>query len=147
VTGRHGKGRPDGGRFAPQRHTEADSVELEGDDAITGSTERKRHARLPKTLSEVARCLDDGQEIVALGKQRFDDDWIVQRAAKNVVTEFAETANRLPIQFRENHPDVPWRAVLGMRNRVVHVYERTDPEIVWAALAFEFPAVRSELEL
>lgn len=147
MTGRHGKGRPEGGRFAPQRHSEADSVELEGDDAISGSAERKRHARLPTTLSEVARCLDDGQEIVGLGKRRFDDDWVVQRAAKNIVTEFAETVNRLPIQFRENHPGVPWRTILGMRNRVVHVYERTDPEIVWAALAVEFPTVRTELEL
>jgi len=147
VTSRHGKGRPDGGRFAPQRHTESDSVELEGDDALPGSAERKRLTRLPKTLSEVARCLDDGQKIVALGKQQFDDDWIVQRAAKNVVTEFAETANRLTDQFQKDHPGVPWRIILGMRNRVVHVYERTNPEIVWTALAVEFPAVRTELEL
>ncbi len=91
--------------------------------------------------------MNDGEVIVELGKQRFDDDWIVQRAARNVVTEFAETANRLPARFRKEHPGVPWQLIFGMRNRVVHVYEHTDPEIVWGVLDTEFPAVRSELGL
>lgn len=109
--------------------------------------DRKRQNRLAQTVAEATTCLDDARQLVALGKHRFDDDRLVRRAAKNIVTEFAETTIRLPVQFREDHRDVPWRAIGGMRNRVVHVYENTDPEIIWAVLEDEMPKIRLSLDL
>lgn len=84
---------------------------------------------------------------MALGKRRFDDDWLVRRAAKNIVTELAETTTRLPIRLQDDHPDVPWRAIAGMGTRVVHAYQGTDHEIVWAVLEEELPKLRLSLDL
>lgn len=103
--------------------------------------------RLAETLTQIRVCLDDADQLVLLGKQRFDDDWVVRRAAKNLVTEFAETANRLPEAFKAERPDIPWRAISGMRNRIVHVYENSDPETIWAVLQVELPKIRTSLDL
>ncbi len=126
-----------GGRFTLEVRAEAEG-ELSGPD-------RYREERLAETLAEIGVCLSDGAELVSMGKQRFDSDWLVRRAAKNIVTEFAETANRLPKLFKQAHPETPWKAISGMRNRVVHVYENTDPEIVWNVLTNDFPAIRRQL--
>lgn len=91
--------------------------------------------------------MDDAGVLVADGKELYDSNWMAKRAAKNIVTEFAETANRLPDHFKETHPTVPWSEIRGLRNRVVHDYEATDTEMVWRVLAVEFVVIRNQLGL
>lgn len=33
--------------------------------------------------------------------------------------------------FIEQHPDIPWRGMRGMRNRIAHGYFDVNPEVVW----------------
>lgn len=124
------------GRFTPRPSTAGDVADPE--DLLP-------EERLAVTLREVGVCLRDGEELVGLGRDRFDGDWVVGRAARNVVTELAETATRLRDRFKDEHPDIPWRAIAGMRNRVVHAYEHADPEIVWNVLTHDLPAIRRRL--
>jgi uncharacterized protein with HEPN domain len=91
--------------------------------------------------------MDDGRALVAAGKDFYDSNWMSKRAAKNIVTEFAETASRLPASFKGQHPTVPWSEIRGLRNRVVRDYEATDTEIVWRVLSVEFVAIRDQLRL
>ena len=69
--------------------------------------------------------MDDAGVLVADRKELYDSNWMAKRAARNIVTEFAGTANRLPDHFKETHPTVPWSGIRGLRNRVVHDYEST----------------------
>lgn len=80
-----------------------------------------------------------------MGRQHFDDDWLTRRAAKSIVTELAERANRLPGAFKRRHPQVPWRAITGMRNRIVRVNVTADPDSVWHVLARELPVLAERL--
>lgn len=132
-------GNPAGGRFAPHVRPE---VEIEPTDS-----DGRREERLAETLAEMGVCLHDGAELVGMGRHRFDHDWLTRRAAKNIVTELAEAANRLPDRFKQERPEIPWRAINGMRNRVVHVYENADPEIIWNVLAGDFPTIRRHLDI
>ena len=91
--------------------------------------------------------MDDAEALVAYGKRSYGSSWMAKRAATNIVTEFAETANRLPETFRGQHPTVPWPEIRGLRNRVVHDHEATDTEIVWRVLSVEFVAIRDQLGL
>jgi uncharacterized protein with HEPN domain len=85
--------------------------------------------------------LDKGRLLVGLGKQRFDEDWIVQDAAINVVIQLAEDAKRLPKSFKEERSEIAWHKVVGMRNIVTHEYATVDPSVVWAALEHDFPTI------
>lgn len=80
-----------------------------------------------------------------LGKQRFDDDWIVRDAAVNVVIQLAEECKRLPKSFRDERRDITWRKVIGMRNIVTHEYVTVNMTIVWNALVDEFPKIDRSL--
>jgi uncharacterized protein with HEPN domain len=42
-----------------------------------------------------------------------------------------EAAKNLSPEFRAAHPTIPWRAIAGMRDRVVHEYFRTDTRRIW----------------
>lgn len=42
-----------------------------------------------------------------------------------------EAANRLPEEFKDEHPEVEWHRIRGFRNRIVHDYSGIDYDIVW----------------
>ncbi|MGN6388146.1 MAG: HepT-like ribonuclease domain-containing protein [Burkholderiaceae bacterium] len=46
----------------------------------------------------------------------------------------------------ERHPDVPWKQMTGMRNRIAHGYFDIDLDIVWATVQTALPALFRQLE-
>lgn len=45
--------------------------------------------------------------------------------------QIGELTNKLSQEFKEEHSEIPWRAIRGMRNVVAHEYGRIDVETVW----------------
>lgn len=45
--------------------------------------------------------------------------------------QIGELANKLSDAFKAEHPEIPWRAIRGMRNIVAHEYGNIDEETVW----------------
>jgi len=58
-----------------------------------------------------------------------------------------EAANRLPEDFRAQHPEIEWRKIIGLRNRIVHDYFNIDVEIVWEIIQKDLPNLKSKLSL
>jgi uncharacterized protein with HEPN domain len=59
-----------------------------------------------------------------------------------VVSQFAligEAATRLSTEFRDQHHLVPWSKIVGMRNRVVHGYDKIDWHLVWMTANRDIP--------
>ena len=45
--------------------------------------------------------------------------------------QIGELSNRLSPDFKTSHPEIPWRAIRGMRNIVAHEYGKIDEEVIW----------------
>ena len=45
--------------------------------------------------------------------------------------QIGELTNKLSQEFKDNHSEIPWRAIRGMRNVVSHEYGKIDVETVW----------------
>lgn len=56
-----------------------------------------------------------------------------------------EAATHVPQRVREAHPDVPWRAIVGMRNRLIHGYLGIDDDLVWSAVSDDTPELVTAL--
>ena len=57
-----------------------------------------------------------------------------------------EAASRVPVDFRDEHPEIPWIGVVGLRNRLIHGYDDVDYDVVWKILTEDIPAFVTELE-
>jgi uncharacterized protein with HEPN domain len=57
-----------------------------------------------------------------------------------------EAGNMIPEDFRIQHPEIPWRRIRGMRNRIVHEYFGIDNEIVWNIVVNDLPEMGEWLE-
>jgi len=60
---------------------------------------------------------------------------IIGEAAKNVTEETSEALTQ-----------IPWKKIIGMRNRLTHGYQEVDHDIVWDAATVQIPALITELE-
>ena len=48
--------------------------------------------------------------------------------------------------FRKVHPEIPWRAIVGMRHKVVHDYMDVDEDVVWETADREIKPLVSSLK-
>jgi len=56
-----------------------------------------------------------------------------------------EAANRFSSQYQQAHPNLPWRKMIGLRNRIVHGYDSIDWNIVWETATLHIPNVLTAL--
>ena len=56
-----------------------------------------------------------------------------------------EAATHVPAEVRDSAPDIPWRQVVGTRNRLAHAYLTIEPETVWLIITQHLPPLRERL--
>lgn len=60
--------------------------------------------------------------------------------------QISENAKRLSEEYREAHAGIPWRAMYGLRNRIVHDYGSVDLSIVYTTLKDDIPELLADFE-
>ena len=75
----------------------------------------------------------------------FSSDETLQRAFVRSLEVIGEATKKLPIDFRAEYPDVEWRSMAGMRDRLIHDYFGVDYEIVWDAVRNRIPALHRQV--
>ncbi len=51
----------------------------------------------------------------------------------------------IPEDVRETHPEIPWGAIIGMRNRLAHTYSQIDDDIIWTVIQNGIPNLQVQL--
>jgi uncharacterized protein with HEPN domain len=69
-----------------------------------------------------------------LTKEEFFNSTEKQDAVYRRLAVIGEAANRLPDEFRNQYPQVPWHKIVGMRNVLIHEYDSIDLERVWETI-------------
>jgi len=77
------------------------------------------------------------------GRRRrdLDSDRMLLFAVVRAIELIGEAAGRVSIETREATPEIPWGAIIAMRNRLIHGYFDIDTEIVWKTVSEELPAL------
>jgi uncharacterized protein with HEPN domain len=78
--------------------------------------------------------------------EHFSRDEILQNAIMRQIQVIGEAARCVSPDYREDHPQVPWRDIVAMRNRLVHEYFRILPHRVWDVVEKDLPKLTRVLE-
>jgi len=57
-----------------------------------------------------------------------------------------EAATQISEEFRASRPDIPWAAIRGMRNRLIHAYADVNVGLVWSTVISDLPELVRILE-
>jgi uncharacterized protein with HEPN domain len=79
-------------------------------------------------------------------KEEFLRDETRKRAFVRSLEIIGEAAKQVPDAVRQQYPHVEWRAMAGMRERLIHAYFGVDYDIVWDAVINKVPTLQQEIE-
>lgn len=93
-------------------------------------------------IQAIQRALDFAH---GRGRTEFLSDTMLRYAIWAQIVILGEAVRRIPEEWKEKRNELPWNAIAGMRNRLVHGYDVIDWEIVWAVATKEMPNLLATL--
>lgn len=97
-------------------------------------------------LRDMLEAIERIEKYAPRGRQAFDDDELLQTHFVHYLQVFGEAAFKLPPELRDQHPEVPWDDIIGMRHILVHDYFRVDLDLVWSVVQNDLPALKGKLQ-
>jgi uncharacterized protein with HEPN domain len=70
---------------------------------------------------------------------------VAVRSVLYSIAVIGEAAKNISPAFKAAHPDIPWRAIAGIRDRIVHEYFRTNTRRIWDVVVDEIDALEDAL--
>jgi len=94
--------------------------------------------------------LEYAREAVTLMRDKtradLDTDRALGLATLRCLEIVGEAAYHVPESVRQQHPSIPWLAIIGTRHRLVHGYDLVDYDIIWSTITEDLPSLIAELE-
>jgi uncharacterized protein with HEPN domain len=70
---------------------------------------------------------------------------LVQDGIIRQIEIIGEAAKRLSLIFTETHPEIPWKDIIGMRNKLIHDYMGVDTGAVWDTVKKDIPILKKQI--
>jgi uncharacterized protein with HEPN domain len=96
-------------------------------------------------IEDILEAIDRIERYVDKGRQAFDADELVQTWIIHHIQIIGEAVRRLSEPLKDHYTDVPWAAIIGMRNILVHDYFGIDLEEVWSTVEKDLPELKTKL--
>lgn len=82
---------------------------------------------------------------VGMDQSSFVNNELVYDATLRNIELIGEAATRIPQHIRQAHSEIPWRAIIGARNRIIHFYIGIDNDTLWSIITDDIPALLPHL--
>ena len=76
----------------------------------------------------------------------FIKDPVLVRAFIRSLEIIGEAVKNLPEEFKEKYPEVPWKEIAGMRDKLIHEYFGVNYEIIWKTIHKDVPELKIKIE-
>jgi uncharacterized protein with HEPN domain len=99
-------------------------------------------------ILDILQAIDEINEFVVnfSNGDELANNKIVYKAVLMNFIIMGEAARNLYEEVRANHPEVEWKDIMNMRNKLVHEYFGVDNRVVWDAINNNFPELKKILE-
>ncbi len=99
------------------------------------------------TLGQMA---DHTEEVIGLtatlDREELESNRILSLAVVRLLEIIGEAAARVPEAERANYPEIPWREIVDLRNRLIHGYDSIDYDVLWSIIKHDLPPLAVELQ-
>ena len=96
--------------------------------------------KIIKYISEVAEYTEN------MTANDFMNDRKTMTACAFSVSQIGELSKEISSDTQTKHSTIPWNAIRGMRNKIVHDYENIDLSVLWGTIEKSLPDLKQNLE-
>ena len=93
---------------------------------------------------------DHAAEAIEILGQRtavdVESERVIQLALVRLFEVIGEAASQVPREFRDRHPNIPWRDASSMRNLLIHDYDKIQYDILVKTIREQFPVFIQQIE-
>lgn len=93
----------------------------------------------------LAAIADIRADTIGLDLVAFAANPTIVRSVLYSIAIMGEAAKNISPAFKAAYPDVPWRAIAGIRDRIVHEYFRTNTRRIWDVVTSDIDALEKTL--
>lgn len=97
-------------------------------------------------MLDVLEAIEQIEKYAAGGRTEFDANELVQTWIVHHLFVIGEASRGISPNLRDQHPEVPWKDIVGMRNILVHQYFGVDWEIVWSVVSEKLPQLKRAVQ-
>jgi uncharacterized protein with HEPN domain len=97
-------------------------------------------------LSHIHDAIQDIERYTATGRDAFIKERMRQDAVIRKFEIIGEAVKHLSELTKQRRPDIQWRRIAGMRDRLTHDYLGVDLSLLWVAVEREIPTLRLAVE-
>ena len=99
-----------------------------------------------RRLRDILTAVDSIERYTSAGRVSFEASEPIRSHVLLQLQIIGEATASLNTVFREQHPNVPWRRIIALRNLLVHQYWHVDDERVWRITQENLPQLRTSIE-
>ena len=94
-------------------------------------------------LDDILEAMKDIESFAkGITYDEFINDKKTVFAIERGIEIIGEATKNIPMSIRNKNPEIPWKDMAGMRDRISHVYHDVDLEIVWKVIEQEIPSLK-----
>ena len=105
--------------------------------------------RIQRRLDDLDRIGSEAAYLAGKGREAYladtMDGAILRNAGERILIKAATVAEKLPDDFKAQHPEVDWTGIARMRNLVAHHYGKVNDDLMWQALTVRIPSLLMDL--
>jgi uncharacterized protein with HEPN domain len=91
--------------------------------------------RIEDYLNDILESIADIKSFTSgMSFEVFETDRKTSQAVLRSLEVIGEAVKKLPSEIKTNYPQIPWKEIAGMRDKLIHEYFGVDLEIVWSSI-------------
>jgi uncharacterized protein with HEPN domain len=97
-------------------------------------------------IEDILDAMDKAEIILeGVSYKQFEEDFRINFAVIRALEIIGEATKRLPESIRNQYRNIPWRGMAGMRDRIIHGYDKVDLQIVWEVVKKDIPQIKPKV--